>query len=540
MTQDFSTDWDESSKDLHPIMPLSEFLKSKGARALDIALENLESWQTAHISRWRSATRGYDDNTGDVDLPEPPLSFYLSPWKVCAKALPHIFNGDVLQEFSDGDASGYVIAVEPFSNAYRTAAQIGHWPPGRTAVWNQWMSQRASKSRRLGEGLLGKAIIGRPPRHSLVFDWMTAPYISPDTRKLGFRHVNVVQVYSSRYVVGVFVLDFPHGTKDAPSATAIAGAAATYYLAQLVIAPLIGPASFPVGEHDLVDIVERNVSAVARGIKSDAAKHFATLHEQLVASTPVSTREWKWAESNVYKSIDRRANGYINSLWPNDPVHSKATVKAPSGIDQTHSLSDITSRVIGALRSDRELRFIDELLEAKLLAIRSDWNEAARPPVSDAALMNILAELLANSAKAIGDLLDLIKADLPPPPEERAWDVNAQLKEYGKLRDDGAPHIRLSSRFRRSPRGQVVFVEVSDNGIGMFSYDVERCWEFGFSMKRNGTGGGLNIVRRNVEAVGGGVRILSIPPTAERSLQDGMRTKVQMVFPMSLVAVQDV
>lgn len=72
------------------------------------------------------------------------------------------------------------------------------------------------------------------------------------------------------------------------------------------------------------------------------------------------------------------------------------------------------------------------------------------------------------------------------------------------------------------PEGQDVVVEVVDDGPGMDSETLEKCFQVYYSTKKAGSGLGMATVRRIVEAHGGRMEVASSP---------GNGTRVRMTFP---------
>ena len=75
------------------------------------------------------------------------------------------------------------------------------------------------------------------------------------------------------------------------------------------------------------------------------------------------------------------------------------------------------------------------------------------------------------------------------------------------------PQIKLTAG--QSQHGRT-FLEISDNGPGINSADLDQVWIPFFSTKRGGTGIGLSLTRQIVNLHGGSIRMLSEPGTGTR------------------------
>ncbi len=90
----------------------------------------------------------------------------------------------------------------------------------------------------------------------------------------------------------------------------------------------------------------------------------------------------------------------------------------------------------------------------------------------------------------------------------------------------GRGHLRVSAE--REPSGAWVALHVEDDGVGMDEEAVRRAFEPYFSTKKTGTGLGMTIARRNVEANGGTIALSS---------ERGHGTRVTIRLPLGAQAV---
>jgi signal transduction histidine kinase len=85
--------------------------------------------------------------------------------------------------------------------------------------------------------------------------------------------------------------------------------------------------------------------------------------------------------------------------------------------------------------------------------------------------------------------------------------------------------VRLSASASPDAADQTITVRVSDTGVGMGRDALDRIFEPYFSTKATGTGLGLTIAKRNVELVGGSIRVES---------QRGVGTVVTIEIPAAV------
>jgi len=118
----------------------------------------------------------------------------------------------------------------------------------------------------------------------------------------------------------------------------------------------------------------------------------------------------------------------------------------------------------------------------------------------------LLRETAHRSSIAIRTVLD---ADLPiskvDPIELQQVLLNLMLNGIEAMRDNGGELVVVSEKL---PRGQLM-ISVIDSGVGLPSGGHERVFDAFFTTKPNGTGMGLCICQRIVEAHGG--RLMAIP-----------------------------
>jgi two-component system sensor histidine kinase HydH len=172
---------------------------------------------------------------------------------------------------------------------------------------------------------------------------------------------------------------------------------------------------------------------------------------------------------------------------------------------------------------DRLNRVISQLLEfARPLPV-------TRQPASLATVVRLTLKTVEAQAREKGIV---IEADLAPSVGEFAFDadrisqvlLNLYLNAIAAMKQGGTLRVALER-----PDESTVRITVADTGAGIRAEDLPRVFDPYFTTKPAGTGLGLPIVQKIVEAHGGEVRIASEP---------GRGTSVTVLLPAVPVAAQ--
>lgn len=165
---------------------------------------------------------------------------------------------------------------------------------------------------------------------------------------------------------------------------------------------------------------------------------------------------------------------------------------------------------------ERRARDLGRILERILLSSRIETGKT-QVTMEDVDLGEVLAERVNTLSALLNHQIALHVEELPTARADvdvAATVIDHLLDNAVKYSPDGGPiHVRATFD------GTAIWVSVADSGIGMTPENVARCFERFWQAESSdvrrfgGTGIGLYIVRSLVEAMGGDVRVQSVPGT---------------------------
>ena len=167
----------------------------------------------------------------------------------------------------------------------------------------------------------------------------------------------------------------------------------------------------------------------------------------------------------------------------------------------------------------QEVGRLQDILEDFLLFARTDTLELKELDLNQ--LVEQIASFVTPEAQAMGIDIDLfLDAGLPTVQADagrlRQAILNLVINSRQALAGEGG---RISMFTRHD--GDYAVVEVVDDGPGMDSDTLSRCFDVYFSRKRDGSGLGLPTVRRIIEAHGGQLQL-------ESTSGHGTRARIQL------------
>ena len=130
-------------------------------------------------------------------------------------------------------------------------------------------------------------------------------------------------------------------------------------------------------------------------------------------------------------------------------------------------------------------------------------------------------------------LSDRVAIELSTPPDLPSADIDRTLFaramtnviENALHAMPGGGRLRIEVRLKPDTTTELFTIRISDTGVGMDHEALERIFEPYFSTKATGTGLGLTIARRNIEIIGGTIRVES---------QRGVGTAVTIEIPAAV------
>jgi signal transduction histidine kinase len=142
----------------------------------------------------------------------------------------------------------------------------------------------------------------------------------------------------------------------------------------------------------------------------------------------------------------------------------------------------------------------------------SNFASSPAPRPSPTSLADLVADTVEPYRLGLADRIAIaidVPPTLPPIPIDRLLMSRAlaNVIENAVSAIPGCGHLRVTAEM--DPSGAAVLLRIEDDGVGMDEEAMRRAFDPYFSTKKTGTGLGMTIARRNVEAHGGTIAIES-------------------------------
>ena len=437
---------------------------------------------------------------------------------------------------------GYLSILKPLHDKYTHAGFLGTWQSAEKTYWlEKWMGEDGE--REIGEGQLFKHVYSEEPGTVLLVKWAEdqqgSTIVHPENRehiKMDDGDVFVIPVRNGRECLALMVQAWPGSIKyGKPTGGAIQDAAFLYALGHVVLAPLLVGRAMLASDDDLMGSVVRALGPPAR-VTYHTLSHSAETLQALRndRSVPSRTRdEVGRLIADLFQEA-RRVLGHVNALEPvKEPfgaprvtarelpeiVHAAYRRMVQAEANRGYPWSTVKDWLSLELPSMKWGDGRTEEGKKKLsawLVIWKQWKERtskdeenakeneneALIPLPRFVLEEILRELLSNAYHSICERAEL--------PEEKR--PSACINEC----------IDVALKFIDN----TIELAIMDNGVGFSLHGKARARRFGFTGRAGGSGWGLAVVRRQMEAIGGGIRLEG----EKNSRQPGTGTAT-LVFP---------